>query len=122
MANPAGSRMNVDIEADAAADPVGELLDSERRFVSAIQQLRFGRIESLRIRNGEFVLDPWPTTIRTLKFGADGFGPAQGYSEEFKLKRQILELIQFVRSVSMGEIRCLEVRHGLPFAMEVEHQ
>jgi hypothetical protein len=97
-----------------------ELLDSERKFVGAMQQFSFGRIEGLRIQNGEFVLDPWPTTVRTLKFGADQCGPAQGHSEEFKLKRQIVELIQFVRSVRAGEIRCLEIRHGVPFAVLVQ--
>jgi hypothetical protein len=36
---------------------------SERRLVAALQQLAFGRLESVRIRHGELVLDPWPTAV-----------------------------------------------------------
>jgi len=41
--------------------------------------------------------------------------------DEFELKRQVAELFDYVRTIEAGEIRCLEVRHGLPFSMEVEH-
>jgi hypothetical protein len=34
------------------------------------QELGYGRFESLRIERGEFVLDPWPTSVRSVKFGA----------------------------------------------------
>jgi hypothetical protein len=34
---------------------------------SGSQRLRLGRIENLRIENGEMVLDPWPITVCTLK-------------------------------------------------------
>jgi hypothetical protein len=33
----------------------------------------------------------------------------------------VSELFEFVRAVDDGEIRSLEVRHGLPFSMEVSH-
>jgi hypothetical protein len=35
------------------------------------------------------------------------------------LKQQTAQLFEFVRSVDAGEIRVLEVRGGLPFAMEI---
>ena len=48
-----------------------DLLTSERNLLDAIRTLGFGQIESLRIRAGEPVLDPWPTVVRDLKFGVD---------------------------------------------------
>ncbi len=36
-----------------------DLRPSERRFVAAMQELGYGRFESLRIQGGEFVLDRW---------------------------------------------------------------
>jgi hypothetical protein len=33
----------------------------------------------------------------------------------------MIEFLEYVRTIDSGEIRCLEVRHGLPFSMEVEH-
>jgi hypothetical protein len=97
-----------------------DLLDSERRFVQAMQDLGFGRFEFLQIRNGELVLDPWPTTVRDVKFGSQEPTPLRLRSAEFELKRQVVELFEYVRSVEAGEIRALEVRHGLPFSMEIE--
>jgi len=40
-----------------------DLRPSERCFLSAMQQLRHGWFESVRIQRGELVLDPWPTTV-----------------------------------------------------------
>lgn len=97
-----------------------DLLPSEYRFVIAMQQIGFGSFESVRIENGELVLDPWPTTIRGVKFGSEDRSASLMPPAEFELKRQVIELLEYVRAVDAGEIRCLEVRHGLPFSMEVE--
>ena len=96
-----------------------DLHPSERRFLTAMQELGYGRFESLRIRRGEFVLEPWPTTIRSVKFGNASSNKPDDGSGEFELKQQTAQLFEFVRSIDVGEIRILEVRGGLPFAMEV---
>ena len=41
------------------------LRPSEIRLIAAMQQLGYGCFESLRIHAGEFVLDPWPTAVRS---------------------------------------------------------
>jgi hypothetical protein len=97
-----------------------DLRPAERRFLTAMQQLGFGRFEHLRIERGEVVLDPWPTTIRDLKFGCTDSAPPAPKSDAFALKQQVAELFEYIRSVETGEIRVLEVKHGLPFAMEIE--
>lgn len=107
---------------NATSRPVSthDLLPSERTFVSAMQHLGFGRLESLRIHQGELVLDPWPTTIRGVKFGSDDRSASMTPPAEFQLKRQVAEFFEYVRAVNSGQIRCLEIRHQLPFSMEVE--
>ena len=45
-----------------------DMLPSEATFLAAMQQLGFGRFEYLQIRGGELVLDPWPATVRDVKF------------------------------------------------------
>ena len=96
-----------------------DLLPSEAAFVAAMQQLGFGRFEHLQIRGGELVLDPWPATIRDIKFATPNNSgkPELGAAE---LRLQVAEFFEYVRSGDVGEIRILEIRHGLPFAMEVE--
>jgi len=96
------------------------LLPSERTFVTAMSHLGFGRFEYLRIEHGELVLDPWPTVVRDVKFGSQDPGASKIPPDEFELKPQVAELFEYVRSVDAGEIRTLEIKHGLPFSMEIE--
>ena len=87
-----------------------------------MSRMGFGRFKYLRIDGGELVLDPWPTSVRDVKFGSVDPGAAKEPSADFELKAQVAELFAYVRSVDAGEIRILEVKHGLPFSMEIEHQ
>jgi len=99
-----------------------DLLPSEARLVTAMQQLRFGRFELVRIAKGELMLDPWPTTVRGVKFASADPSASRTPPAEFELNQQMIELLEYVRAVDVGEIRCLEFRHGIPFSMEIEHQ
>jgi hypothetical protein len=96
-----------------------DLRPSELRFVGAMQELGHGRFECLRILRGELVLDPWPTTIRSIKFGSTNLNLSMCAAAEFELKDQAPEFFAYVREIDVGVIRVLEVRGGLPFAMEV---
>lgn len=95
---------------------------NETRILVAMQRMGFVRFERVPIRNGELVLDPWPITIRDVKFGAEEPAARQTGSDEFALKRQVIEFFEYVRRVDAGEIRRLTARHGIPFSMEVTHE
>jgi hypothetical protein len=99
-----------------------DLRPSERIFDAALHQLGYGRFEFLRIERGELILDPWPTTVRDVKFGAADATGLKEQPAEFELKKQVAEFFEYVRSVDTGQIRTLEVKGGLPFSMEVEHR
>jgi hypothetical protein len=98
-----------------------DLLPSELAFVSAMQRLGFGRFEYLQIRAGELVLNPSPVTVRDVKFGSP-VATGKPLADSAELRPQIAEFFAYVREVDAGEIRELEVRHGLPFSMEIELQ
>ena len=97
-----------------------DLRPRERTFLAAMSQLWFGRFEFVRIERGEIVIDPWPTAVRDIKFAA---GKQIGKPPEptSNLGPQVVEFFSHVRDVESGEIRQLEVRHGLPFSMEIEY-
>ncbi len=97
-----------------------DLRPSERAFVAAMTALGFGRFEYLLVERGELVLDPWPTAVRDVKFGSQDPGTTKVPPDEFELKPQVAELFEYIRAVHAGEIRTLEVKHGLPFSMEIE--
>jgi hypothetical protein len=97
-----------------------DLSPAERRLVGELQQLGFGRVETIRIKGGQLVLDPWPTVVRSVKFCTPAHSPPADGSEEFEIKKQLAELFAYVRGIDNGVIRVLEVRGGLPFSMEIE--
>jgi len=96
-----------------------DLLPSEATFRAAMQQLGFGRFEYLQIRGGELDLNPWPVAVRDIKFAAAA-SCARSSDSTSDLRPQIAEFFEYVRDVDAGEIRELQVRHGLPFSMEIE--
>ncbi len=97
----------------------GDLTAPEQRFLAAMRELGFGRFEYVQIRGGEIVLDPWPVAVRDVKFGAEATDERNA-RPDCQLKRQVAEFFEYTRDVEAGEIRTLEIRHGLPFSMEVE--
>ena len=97
-----------------------DMLASETTFLAAMRQLGYGRIELLRIERGELV-DPWPITVRDVKFGAED-AAEKVPGADFTLKKQVAELFHYVRSVESGEIRVLEIKNGLPFSMKIHHR
>ena len=96
-----------------------DLCASEQNFVLAMQKLGFGHFEAVRVVAGEIALDPWPKMVQSVKFGNEELC-AVSSSAEFQLKKPIVQFFERVRSIGDGEIRYLEVKHGLPFAMQVE--
>jgi hypothetical protein len=96
-----------------------DLNPSERQFVTAMLQLGYGRFESLQIRSGELVLQPWPIAVRSVKFGSTTPNRPRELSGDFELKEETAQLFGFIRGIDAGEIRVLEVRGGLPFTMEI---
>lgn len=84
-----------------------------------MEQLGFGRFESVPIDRGEVVLDPWPMTVQRVNLGG-GRSASQTPSGIFALKSQVIALFVYVRGVDAGEIRTLTVQDGLPVSMEFQ--
>jgi hypothetical protein len=97
----------------------GGLSDARRRLVRLMQQIRFGKVEGLRVRGGEPVFSPPPVVTREHKFGGEN-GPHPGAeAADFRLKAQIQDLCAALDALGDGTIAVIDVRHGLPFRMLV---
>lgn len=96
-----------------------DLLPSEVAFDADMWELGFGIFKHLQIRGGEMVVEPAPVTVRHVKFGTPAT-PAKRSGAVSELRQQTAELFAYIRGVDRGEIRTLEIRHGIPFSMEVE--
>src|SRR5580698_73427 len=96
-----------------------DLLPSEKLFLADWTEKRFGRYEGLRYENGQLVLNPWPKSVKNVRFGSREQIAIKA-TQAFELNEEVADFFEFVRAAGMGEIHCLEVRHGLPFLMEIE--
>lgn len=96
------------------------LSPTRKSLVRLMQETGFGRLEGLVIRAGEPALDPPPRIIRTLKLGGDNRPRPEVAKRNFILKAQVVELFQCMDKMQNGVIAVIEVKHGLPFKMEIE--
>jgi hypothetical protein len=96
------------------------LSEAQCRLIELLQRLNFGRVEGLHVRSGEPVFDPPPRVIETLKMGAPNGPRAEAALDDFWLKQPVVELIQAITYLGDGNILAIEVRHGLPFTVQIE--
>jgi hypothetical protein len=66
--------------------------------------------------------DPAPRVVRKLKIGGENGPRPETTREDFVLKQQSLEMLEAIAQLGDGEVRAIEVKHGLAFAMEIEHR
>jgi hypothetical protein len=96
------------------------LAPSQSRLLELLQQVRYGRIHRLRVRDGLPLFQDrisWTRTVKVL--GENGPHPAS-CSPDFVLRQEVTALLGLLTAIREGEIRNLEVRNGLPFSFEVE--
>jgi hypothetical protein len=94
---------------------------SRRRLIELMQRINFGRIENLQVRAGEPVFDPAPRVVQKLKIGGDNGPRPEIACEDFWLKNQTIEMLEAISRLGDGNVLAIEVKHGLPFSMEIEH-
>ena len=95
------------------------LSPARRRLLELLQQVNFGRLESLVIVDGEPVFDPPPRIVREIKFGGENGPRAELGASDFLLKSQVIELLAFFDELQNRTIDVLEIKHGLPFRVIV---
>lgn len=95
------------------------LTPARKRLLELMQEINYGRIEKLHVRDGEPVFDPPPTVLRLFLFGKDN-GPNESRGNDgFALKKKVAELFEVFdreRSLSIQE---LMIDNGLPVRMTV---
>ncbi len=98
-------------------------LSTRRRLlVEFLQEHPFCRIESLQVRAGEPLFTPPPKVILKLKMGADNGRRPESELPDFWLKRQFIDLLDTITELGDGEIRLIDVQHGLPLVVEIERR
>lgn len=89
------------------------LSQTESRLVREMQDLRFGDIECLHVRDGKPTFDPMPRFVRRRDLTAKRDNPRRNKTD-FALKAQVLSMFEEIAEVGSGVIRVIKVADGLP--------
>lgn len=98
------------------------LSEAQSRLVELLQRINFGRVERLLVKSGMPAFEPPPRIIQKLKMGGDNAARPEADLQDFFLKRPTIEMLQAIADLGDGEVLSIEVKHGLPFALEIERQ
>ena len=96
------------------------LTPRRKQLVELMQRMNFGTIEKLIVQNGDPIFNPAPVVTRQVKFGASNQARPESSLTDFALRNPVRELFAQMEAMGDGVIRCIEVKHGLPFKMTVE--
>lgn len=96
----------------------GDLSPGRTRLVELMQEINFGRIEGLRIVDGEPEATP-TRIVREVKFGGENGTRPERDVPDFALKAQVVELLRSLDAIGDGTVDLIEIKHGLPFRMLV---
>ncbi len=96
-----------------------DLSAPRRRLLELMQEVNFGRIEGLQVRDGEPVFDLSPRVKRLYLFGRENEPHESRGCEDFALRKKVAELFEvFDRERSLF-IQELMIESGLPVRMIV---
>jgi hypothetical protein len=95
-----------------------DLSHEQRRLVDLLQEIRYGRIERLLVRDGEPVASgvSWK---RTVKLGGENTPHPCSNAEDFSLRREVVDFFRALRELGDAELTDIEIRNGLPFTFAV---
>jgi hypothetical protein len=86
------------------------------KLVEAIEELRFGRIEQISIRDGRPHYEQATQTVQEIKLGSETEPHVERTNADLTLKAEFERLFGQLDRLRDGVVD-IEVRHGLPFRL-----
>ena len=103
-----------------ASARISDLSPAGRRLVALMQSVRFGRIRALAVRDGQPVFDPAPRVIRKIKISAQNGPRPEARRPDFAIRKEVIEFFEHLETLGTGVVRCIEIKDGLPFSLDIE--
>src|ERR1039458_8503432 len=91
-----------------------QLSASRRVLVRLCQDINFGQIQELHVRNSDPVWDPAPTVLSEIKLDTEDTPRPESELPDFKLSSEIRRLMCRLDQLENGRIERIEVREGIP--------
>ena len=115
---PPGTALNPG-DTHRGATTKAALTPARRLLVELMQEVNYGRIEQLEVRDCEPVFKPPPRVVRQIVFGKDNGPNAQRAAQGFALKKKVAELFDVFDRDRSFLILELVIDNGLPVRMAV---
>jgi len=93
---------------------LSQLSPSRQVLVRLCQDINFGQIRDLYVRNADPVWDPAPTVLSEIKLDSEETPRPESELPDFKLSSQIHRLMRQLDRLRDGRIERIEVREGIP--------
>jgi hypothetical protein len=91
-----------------------QLSTSRQALVRLCQDMNFGQIRDLHVRNSDPVWDPAPTVLSQIKLDTEDTPRPEADLPDFKLSPQIQRLMGGLDQLRDGRIERIDVREGIP--------
>jgi hypothetical protein len=91
-----------------------QLSASRQALVRLCQDINFGQIQGLHVRDFDPVWDPAPTVLSEIKLDIEEPPRSESELPDFKLSSQIQRLMRRLDQLKDGRIERIEVREGIP--------
>lgn len=98
------------------------LTPPKRQLIELMQDINFGRITNLPVRDGEPELTPDTVIEREIKLGGQNGPRPERDQDDFILKQEAVALLEQLSRMGSGKVCLLEIKHGLPFLMRIEER
>ena len=96
------------------------LTPARKYLTELMQEINFGCLKNLVLKDCEPVFDPPSKVVREIKFGGENGPRPELVSNNFTMKSQVVDLFRQFDRLGNGIVKTLEIKHGLPFLMTVE--
>ena len=91
-----------------------------QELIKRMQRLNFGYLENLRVVDGEPELHEDFKSAATYRFPGEKSLRPEFCLDDFVLQDEVNSFIETLEEMYCRRIAKIEIRHGLPFKMEVE--
>ncbi|NCO52736.1 MAG: hypothetical protein GW875_11650 [Deltaproteobacteria bacterium] len=98
------------------------LTPPKRRLIELMQDINFGRITNIPVRDGEPELTPDTVIEREIKLAGQSGPRPERDQDDFILKQEVVALLEHLAQMGRGKVCLLEIKHGLPFLMRIEER
>jgi len=91
-----------------------QLSPARQALVRLCQDVNFGQIIDLLVRNAEPLWDPGPTILSEVRLDCEESPRPEAKLLDFRLSSEILRLMRHLDQIKDGRIAKIEIREGIP--------